>query len=158
MTAYIFRRCLYAVPILVGVAPIDLQRRLTLPLFNRLLSSRAASRIVTPRSLLRAVDDWAGPFMFRSAASEWKQLDDTRFRLELTLLDGMASCSAFFEHCAAGMQAAFETVFGGCSVTAVNIGNRIRYIATGVLPEHEAAPGSRDVGQISSIHDPTRVE
>jgi phosphate transport system protein len=41
---------------------------------------------------------------------------------------------------------------------AVNIGNRIRYIATGVLPEHEAAPGSRDVGQISSIHDPTRVE
>ena len=26
---------------------------------------------------------------------------------------------------------------------AVNIANRIRYIATGVLPEHEAAPGSR---------------
>ena len=24
---------------------------------------------------------------------------------------------------------------------AVNIANRIRYIATGVLPEHEAAPG-----------------
>jgi phosphate transport system protein len=29
---------------------------------------------------------------------------------------------------------------------AVNISHRTRYIATGVLPEHEASPGSRDIG------------
>ena len=29
---------------------------------------------------------------------------------------------------------------------AVNIANRVSYIATGVLPEHEASPGSRDLG------------
>jgi phosphate transport system protein len=32
---------------------------------------------------------------------------------------------------------------------AVNIANRIRFIATGVLPEHEAAPGSRDLSEIA---------
>jgi len=32
---------------------------------------------------------------------------------------------------------------------AVNIANRIRFIATGVLPEHEAAPGSRDLSAIA---------
>ena len=32
---------------------------------------------------------------------------------------------------------------------AVNIANRIRFIATGVLPEHEAAPGSRDLSTIA---------
>jgi phosphate transport system protein len=32
---------------------------------------------------------------------------------------------------------------------AVNIANRIRFIATGVLPEHEAAPGSRDLNTIA---------
>jgi phosphate transport system protein len=32
---------------------------------------------------------------------------------------------------------------------AVNIANRIRFIATGVLPEHEAAPGSRDLSAVA---------
>jgi phosphate transport system protein len=32
---------------------------------------------------------------------------------------------------------------------AVNIANRIRFIATGVLPEHEAAPGGRDLSAIA---------
>jgi phosphate transport system protein len=37
---------------------------------------------------------------------------------------------------------------------AVNIGHRIRYIATGVLPEHEASPGSRDTSPVSPSDDP----
>jgi len=36
---------------------------------------------------------------------------------------------------------------------AVNIANRIRYIATGVLPEHEAAPGTREVEPVPSTRD-----
>ena len=39
---------------------------------------------------------------------------------------------------------------------AVNIANRVCYIATGVLPEHEASPGSRDLNVDRGVASPGR--
>lgn len=112
-----------------GVTPLDFQRRLIPSLFSKLLSSRVVQRVFGPERLLRAIDVWAGPFMFRCGGSRVEAVAEGRYCLTITVSDDLTASPAFFDHCTAGVKAAFELMFPGSKVLAARVGERQLKIA-----------------------------
>lgn len=134
-----------------GIQPIDFQRHLIPSLFSKLLTSRVVQRVFAPERLLRAVDIWAGPFMFRCGTSRVEIVSDGRFRLVITIHDDLSASPEFFEQCTAGLAATFELIFPRCRMTPVLLNER--QLAIDVDSTQTSIQGRFDPPHLSVLND-----
>lgn len=109
----------------LGVDCLTFQRRLFPELFRRLFPVRVSNSLLTPRVVLKAIDVWLGPYMFRCSTTRFEEPAPGRIRIVIDLLPGLAGGRAFFEHCVAGFVAQLEML--GCDesvLEAVTVDSR----------------------------------
>lgn len=108
-----------------GMEPLVFQRRMIPHLFRLLYSTRFSQRAVSPRSIIKMIDMFAGPFMFRCGVSSFSDLPGNRARMTITLHDDLEGSVAFFEHCAMGVVAQLELLgYTSSVIETMNISER----------------------------------
>jgi len=92
----------------IEISPLAFQRKFSPVMFSKIISTRFAQTVFKPLKLLKAIDVWAGPFLFRSGRSNLKVVAENLVKFEIELFDERETCPVFFEHCSAGLQATLE--------------------------------------------------
>ena len=93
-----------------GVSTLELQGKIIPGFFRRMVVARISGWLFSPSSLMKLVNTYEGPFLFRCGTS--KRLGDfkTYFGYELRLDEHLGPSKVFMENCIAGNIVMFETM------------------------------------------------
>lgn len=132
-----------------GCSPLQFQLRLIPVLFRRLYAARFYRRALTPANILKMIETWAGPFMFRCGPSRFTDLGDRKVKIRIELYAELRSSFAFFEQCLAGMMAQLELMGFDKSVVQ-SLETSDRHLEVVFLLEDAVKPMPEDM---RSVHE-----
>jgi hypothetical protein len=92
----------------LGIDPFEFQKRLTPKILTNLYLLRFGHKSFSPQDLLRSIDTFCGPYMFRAPESVFERIGSTDVRVHISLGADFTPAQAFFEHCKGGMDVALD--------------------------------------------------